>query len=46
MTGPFEELMEAWSSQRHWVVEMSLNVATSPMGLLFYEARKCSWEAK
>lgn len=46
MTGAFEEQTETWSPRRHGVLEMSLDVAAGPTGLLFYEPGKRSWEAK
>ena len=48
MTGFFEEQMKTWSSGGHGELEMSLDVAPGPTGLFFffYEAGKCSWEAK
>lgn len=48
MTGSFEDSkMKTWSSGGHGELEMSLDVAPGPMGLFFfYEAGKCSWEAK
>lgn len=47
MTGSFEEQMKTWSSGGHGELEMSLDVAPGPTGLFFfYEAGKCSWEAK